>query len=142
MSLTAVNTSFDKRGIAMITMTAGELAEYCGVSKTTARNRLMRYELGQMTEDQVLTKGKMKTRSRESHGRKPQRKTDGQGTAEWRRLKNEPRGADKSEKAFDKSLSDEKIQQLWRDDKKWAKSHGVSFEESAKRRQHEQEGFD
>lgn len=111
-------------------MTVRELAEYCGISKTGARNRLRCYELGQMTEEQVLTKGKMETRRRrESHGRKPQRKTDGQGTAEWRRLKNEPRGADKSEKAFDKSLSDEKIQQLWRDDKKWAKSHGMSFDE-------------
>lgn len=126
----------------MITMTVRELAEYCGISKTGARNRLMRYELGQMTEEQVLTKGKMETRKRESHGRKPQRKTDGQGTAEWRRLKNKPRGADKSEKAFDKSLSDEKIQQLWRDDKKWAKSHGMNFEESTNRRQHEQEGSD
>lgn len=160
-----------------ITITVTELAHRCGISETSARDRLRRFKAGLLSKDRLLHQGPMRSAgtgrppahpddcelamklgisisclrnrrwkasrgmipqedvyrpgrlstTRRSSGRRPHRKTNGKGSPEWHALSDKPRG-DSRDRAFDKRLSDDRVNEIWRADQEAMRAAGLTTE--------------
>ena len=77
-------------------------------------------------QEDVYRPGRLSTTCRSS-GRRPRRKTDGKGSPEWHALSDKPRG-DSRDRAFDKRLSDDRVNEIWRADQEAMRAAGLTTE--------------
>lgn len=103
----------------MPTITATELAHRCGISVTSARERLWRFEAGLMSRDKLLHLGPI---------RRSGKRSSGQGSPEWHALSDKPRAACLRDRAFDKRLSDARCNEIWRADQEAMRAAGLTTE--------------
>ena len=100
-----------------ITITVTELAHRCGISVTSARERLQRFKAGLMSKDGLLHQGPMVAR-----------RSFGKGSPEWHALSDKPRGDCSRDRAFDKRLSDARCNEIWRADQEAMRAAGLTTE--------------
>ena len=103
-----------------------ELAMKLGISISCLRNRRWRASRGMIPQEDVYRPGRLSTTCRSS-GRRPRRKTDGKGSPEWHALSDKPRG-DSRDRAFDKRLSDDRVNEIWRADQEAMRAAGLTTE--------------